>query len=159
VGVPAPSWHKRRPHPDPERLRRTIRTDPETSARLAKIRQHGTSAERAVRSVLHHLGLRFRVHNRDLPGSPDIANRSGGWAIFVHGCFWHRHSGCPRTTTPKRNRAFWEAKFAANRRRDRRVIRELRERGFLVATVWECEAEQRDVLERSLRRNLAVHPS
>src|SRR5213594_720187 len=103
--------------------------DPETSARLARIRQKDTAAEQAVRRVLHELGLRFRVRNRDLPGAPDAANRARRWAVFVHGCFWHAHAGCYRATVPKRNREFWVAKFADNRARDRRVTRELRRRG------------------------------
>jgi DNA mismatch endonuclease (patch repair protein) len=80
------------------------------------------------------------VNNRDLPGSPDIANRSKKWAVFVHGCFWHRHDGCPRTTMPRRNREFWAEKFRANIRRDRKVIERLEACGYLVLIVWECEA-------------------
>src|SRR5690606_627587 len=95
-------------------------TDPETSARLGRIRQRDTSAELAVRRIVHSLGHRYRVSNRDLPGSPGLANRSRRWAIFVHGCFWHRHSRCSRATLPKRDRRFWVAKFAANAARDRR---------------------------------------
>lgn len=146
----------RRERLDPERLRRSLVTDPKTSARLARVRQHSTSAELLVRSAIHALGLRFRVHNRDLPGSPDIANRARHWAVFVHGCFWHRHGGCPRATTPKRNRMFWEAKFESNRKRDRKRARELQEMGFRVMTVWECEAERPQLLLRRLRSTL--HP-
>lgn len=130
--------------------------DAETSARLGRIRQHGTSAELTVRNLLHALGHRFRVHNRDLPGSPDIANRSRKWAVFVHGCFWHRHPGCKRTTTPSRNREFWLQKFKANVARDARVQAALRAAGYRVVVVWECETEEhrrvRRMLERALRR-------
>src|SRR5689334_5614430 len=104
----------------------SIRTDPATSKRMARIRQRDTAAEQLVRKCLKKLGLRFRTENRDLPGSPDIANRFEHWAILVHGCFWHAHEGCPKATVPKRNRPFWLAKFAANRARDRRVLKELR---------------------------------
>lgn len=142
---------RRVPQRDPERLRYSLITDPETSARLARVRQHSTSAERKVRGAIHGLGIRYRIHNRDLPGSPDLANRARGWAVFVHGCFWHRHRGCPRATTPKRNRMFWEAKFEANRARDRKKARELRTLGFRVLTVWECESERPQYLERRLR--------
>ena len=89
---------------------------------------------------LHELGHRYRVRNRDLPGSPDVANRSRRWAVFVHGCYWHRH-GCKATTTPKRNRAFWEAKFARNVERDAESAAALRKLGFTVVVVWECETK------------------
>lgn len=115
--------------------------DPETAARLARIPQARTKPELIVRRELHRLGKRFRVHNRDLPGNPDIANRSKRWAIFVHGCFWHHHPGCKRATIPKRNREFWLSKFAANRERDRRSEKALEQRGFQVITIWECETE------------------
>lgn len=117
-------------------------TDPETSARLGRVRQKGTRSELEVRRLLRGLGHHFRVNNRNLPGSPDIANRRRAWAIFVHGCFWHRHPGCRRATTPKRNRAFWEAKFATNQERDRRVVAALRALGFRTITVWECEVDE-----------------
>jgi DNA mismatch endonuclease (patch repair protein) len=115
--------------------------DRATSARLGRIRQQRTRPEILVRRALHRMGLRFRVHNRDLPGSPDLANRRRRFAIFVHGCFWHHHEGCRRATVPKRNRAFWLAKFAANRTRDRRAEQALEAAGFRVLTIWECEAE------------------
>jgi DNA mismatch endonuclease (patch repair protein) len=129
--------------------------DRETSERLGRIRQHGTSAELAVRHFLHAQGHRYRVQNRDLPGSPDIANRCRKWAVFVHGCFWHRHAGCRRTTTPSRNRAFWLEKFAANVRRDAKVQRQLREEGWRVEVIWECECADSSRL-RMLRRALAT---
>jgi DNA mismatch endonuclease (patch repair protein) len=93
--------------------------DSATSERMGGIRQQGTTPELAVRRALTQLGLRYRVHNRDLPGSPDIAHRGAKWAIFVHGCYWHRHDGCRRSTTPKRNTEFWLAKL----RRSREVYR------------------------------------
>jgi len=127
--------------------------DAETSERLGRIRQHGTSAELTVRRLLHSLGHRFRVHNRDLAGSPDIANRSRRWVVFVHGCFWHRHAGCKRTTTPSRNRQFWLDKFEANVARDMRVQAALREEGYRVVVVWECETQDATRL-RGLRRTL-----
>jgi DNA mismatch endonuclease (patch repair protein) len=132
--------------------------DPDTSLRMAGIRQQDTAAELAVRRVLTDLGHRYRTRNRDLPGSPDIANRSRGWAVFVHGCFWHRHPGCRRSTTPKRNREFWERKFEANVERDRKAARELRRRGLVVVTVWECETRQSNTLLERLRRLLPAPP-
>src|SRR5262249_34210676 len=125
--------------------------DPATSARLGRIRQKDTAAELAVRRVLHELGLRLRIRNRDLPGAPDAANRSRRWAIFVHGCFWHSHAGCRRATVPKRNRDFWLEKFIENRARDARVLRALRRRGYRTLVVWECELERAAKLGRRLR--------
>lgn len=129
-------------------------TDAATSARLGRIRQADTSPELVVRRALHMLGARFRTGRRDLPGSPDIANLTRRWAIFVHGCFWHRHEGCRKTTTPKRNAAFWLSKFEANVARDRRVIRELRRAGIRVLIVWECETSDGDRLASRLKRFL-----
>lgn len=106
---------------------------------MAKIRQRGTSPELVVRAALHQLGLRYRTHNRDLPGSPDLANRRRRWAVFVHGCYWHRHESCPRATTPRTNRAFWEAKFQRNVQRDANAVLALQRLGYRVLVVWECE--------------------
>ena len=116
-------------------------TDAKTSKRMAGIRQADTAPELLVRAALRQAGLRYRIRNRDLPGSPDVANRSARWAVFVHGCYWHRHDGCPRSTTPKRNGDLWRAKFDANVARDARAMESLRERGCRVLVVWECEAE------------------
>jgi DNA mismatch endonuclease (patch repair protein) len=118
---------------------------------MRRQRQKDTKPEVLVRSLLHRSGHRFRASNRDLPGSPDAANRTRQWAVFVHGCYWHAHQGCPRHTVPLRNREFWEEKFAQNRARDARVAAELRDRGYVVVTVWECEVEQPRTLERILR--------
>src|SRR5205809_7315516 len=120
--------------------RATVQTDPATSRRMARIRQRDTSAERLVCNCLRRLGLRFGTRNGDLPGSPDIANRSRRWAVFVHGCFWHAHPRCAKATVPKRNRSFWLEKFTDNRIRDRRVIRALRAKGYRALVIWQCEA-------------------
>jgi DNA mismatch endonuclease, patch repair protein len=133
----------------------TLIRDPDTSARLGRVRQKDTSAECAVRSLLHRLGFRFRLGGHGLPGSPDIANQRRKWAVLVHGCFWHAHRACRRASTPKRNRDFWTRKFAANRARDQRVVRELRRAGFRVAIVWECEiVEKPKMVARRLSRLL-----
>lgn len=131
-----------------------LQVDAVTSKRMAGIRQSGTAAELAVRAVARDLGLRYRLGNRDLPGSPDLANRVRRWAVFVHGCFWHRHAQCRRATTPTRNREFWLEKFCANVARDARVAGELRRRGFRVVTIWECEVGDEQVVRRKLRRLL-----
>jgi DNA mismatch endonuclease (patch repair protein) len=129
-----------------------IRFDAATSRRMGGIRQRDTAPELLVRRALAEHGLRFRIHNRDLPGAPDIANRARKWAVFVHGCYWHRHPGCKRTTTPKRNAAFWLAKFDANVARDARTYRALVEIGYEVLSIWECEAERPDWLEARIAR-------
>lgn len=108
---------------------------------MAGIRQRNTTPEQVVDSTLRSLGLRYRRSVKRLPGSPDFANRKRGWAIFVHGCFWHHHTGCKYATIPKSNTAFWKDKFEANRRRDASAIRSLRSRGFKVILVWECETK------------------
>jgi len=135
-----------------------IVVDDQTSERMGRVRQKGTKPELIVRQIVHALGHRYRVDNRDLPGSPDIANRSRGWAVFVHGCYWHRHRGCSKTTTPTRNRSFWEDKFRANVARDMRAARELRRLGYRVIVVWECQCEGRQPLERRLGRWFAQIP-
>ncbi len=109
---------------------------------MARVRQKHTAPELIVRKVLHRLGLRFTVNgplNRSLPGRPDIVLPRHRTVVFVHGCFWHRHAHCARTTTPHRRREFWVAKFAANRRRDRRVRSRLQRAGWRVLVVWKCE--------------------
>lgn len=137
----------------PSKARVHLVVDRVTSERLGRVRQQGTSPELTVRKIIHRMGHRFRVDNRDLPGSPDIANRTRKWAIFVHGCFWHRHAKCIRATTPKRNRNFWLRKFQQNTARDRRVVAELRANGWAVLTLWECEIELTpNKLERSLNQ-------
>lgn len=95
-----------------------------------------------VAGALRKLGLGYRKDVRNLPGSPDFANKSRRWAIFVNGCFWHRHRGCHRATTPTNNREFWLAKFAQNRKRDADAVRALRRRGYKVFIVWECCAAE-----------------
>jgi len=85
---------------------------------------------------------------RSLPGSPDFANKGKRWAIFVHGCFWHRHSGCHKATIPKANRQFWLTKFTDNRARDARAIRALRADKFRVIVVWECEIAKDELAAR-----------
>lgn len=116
-------------------------TDPRTSSRMALVRQRDTAPELVVRALAHGLGLRYRTRNRDLPGSPDLANRARRWVIFVHGCFWHRHNGCRLASRPKSNAEFWEEKFAANVTRDRAARAALRRQGYAVLTVWECDSK------------------
>ena len=117
---------------------------------MQRVRQRRTKAEDLVAAALSDLGRHYRRNVRRLPGSPDFANQRRGWAIFVNGCFWHHHKGCPRGTIPTRNRAFWLEKFAANRKRDAAKIRLLRQLGLRVVVVWECEALDPPRLARRL---------
>jgi DNA mismatch endonuclease, patch repair protein len=98
------------------------------------------------------MGLRFRLHARDLPGRPDIVLPRWRVAIFVHGCFWHRHARCRKATTPNSNRPFWEQKFAENTKRDKRCIKNMREAGWTVFVVWECETSDERALSLRLKR-------
>jgi len=106
---------------------------------MSRVRQSDTPAELAVRRLLQACGFRFRTQARDLPGSPDIVNRSRGWVIFVHGCFWHGHQGCARFRLPKRNRRSWRKKVESNRERDRLAIEAIEKHGLRALVVWECE--------------------
>jgi DNA mismatch endonuclease (patch repair protein) len=114
-------------------------TDAARSELMKRVKQRGTQVESTVGTALRRAGLSYRKNVRSLPGTPDFANRSKGWALFVNGCFWHRHTNCARSKIPTRNRDFWQEKFRANRRRDARKIRELRQLGLRVVVVWECE--------------------
>jgi DNA mismatch endonuclease, patch repair protein len=109
------------------------------SRNMARIRGRDTGPEIRVRRALHAAGLRFRLHCRDLPGKPDIVLPRWRTAVFVHGCFWHRHPGCPNASVPKTRVAFWDAKFAATVSRDARNIGSLRAMGWNVIIIWECE--------------------
>ena len=106
---------------------------------MAQIRAMNTEPELVVRSVLHNLGYRFRVHSRKLPGRPDIVLPKWELVVQVHGCFWHRHKGCKFAYTPKTRTEFWKNKFAQNVERDCRTHRKLRRLGWRVVTVWECQ--------------------
>src|ERR1700754_5094505 len=117
-------------------------TKKQRSALMSRIRGKDTTPERVVRRLLHKNGLRFRLHPRDLPGHPDIVLPRLRTVIFVHGCFWHRHLGCVKSTTPSTRRAFWEAKFRDNVARDQRKIAELSAQGWKTLTIWECEVKE-----------------
>ena len=113
-------------------------TTPQRSRMMSSIRGKNTWPERMLRSRLFYMGFRYRLHQRNLPGSPDLVFPKYQAVIFVHGCFWHRHEGCRYATTPKANAGFWEQKFQGNVLRDARHATLLRDRGWRVAVVWEC---------------------
>lgn len=112
------------------------------SRMMAGIRSKHTRPELRLRRALHACGLRFRLHARNLPGHPDLLFPRYRAVVFVHGCFWHRHSGCRFATTPATRTEFWEAKFSANIARDEVVLCALRQSGWRVGVVWECELRQ-----------------
>lgn len=124
--------------------------DPVRSKIMRAVKQANTTPELVVRRLLFALGLRFRLHRRDLPGTPDIVLAKYHTAIFVHGCFWHRHTNCPAATVPKTREDFWMHKFAQNVTRDRRKEQELRRAGWSVVTIWECEAKHLTQLQARL---------
>lgn len=118
---------------------------------MRSVGQKRTKPEMVLRRALHTLGYRFRVNVKGLPGSPDLAFTRRKKAVFVHGCFWHRHHGCRYSTQPKTRTTFWNAKFAANVERDRRKKAELESMGWDVETVWECETRQPERLIERMR--------
>ncbi|MGM5031164.1 very short patch repair endonuclease [Tardiphaga sp. 803_E3_N1_3] len=124
------------------------------SEMMSRIRGKGTKPELIVRSAAHRLGYRFRLHVKKLPGSPDLVFRSKNVALFVHGCFWHRHDGCRYCYEPKSNIEFWNQKFKNNVVRDQRVRMGLEELGWRVAVIWECETANSDSLRTRLKELL-----
>lgn len=129
--------------------------DPATRSRMmAGIRSGETYPEKLVRSFLFKRGFRFRKNVRDLPGTPDIVLAKHASVVFVHGCFWHRHSRCKYATSPKTNIKFWEKKLNANRERDRLNQKRLRALGWRVITIWECQLDESH-LERLAKNILA----
>lgn len=106
---------------------------------MSRIKARDTKPEMLLRSLLHREGFRFRLHAKNLPGKPDIVLPKYKTVIFVHGCFWHRHSECKNATMPSTRREFWEEKFNGNIRRDALNRRVLEEAGWKVFVVWECE--------------------
>jgi len=107
---------------------------------MASVPQRNSKPEIAVRRLVHAMGYRYRLHRRDLPGTPDLTFVGRRKVIFVHGCFWHRH-GCKLSTTPRTNAQYWSRKFRENQERDRRVVRQLRSEGWAVLIIWQCQVE------------------
>ncbi len=118
---------------------------------MSRIRGTDTAPEKTVRSILHRLGFRYRLHVKDLPGKPDIVMRKYTTAIFVHGCFWHQHKDCIDGALPKSNTAFWKGKLNGNVERDLKNLALLRNGGWKVCVVWECELKDRGRLTQKLK--------
>lgn len=124
-------------------------TPMERSRRMGLVGSTGSKAEWVVRRLAHGLGYRYRLHRRDLPGTPDLVFPSRRKVVFVHGCFWHDHANCALARLPKSREVFWKEKFGANKLRDKRAARMLRARGWGSLVIWECEL--RDIDRVALR--------
>jgi DNA mismatch endonuclease (patch repair protein) len=125
-------------------------SDELTSKRMSAVRPLDTTPEKVVRKAVTRLGFRYRLHRHDLPGRPDLVFVRRRKVILVHGCYWHRHEGCRRCTTPVRNAELWHEKFARTVARDAKNLAALAEVGWRVLVVWECETTDRAALEARL---------
>ena len=114
-------------------------TKEKRSWNMSRIRSKNTKPELIVRKVLHNSGIRYRLHARNLPGKPDLSNKSKKFAIFVNGCFWHQHKGCKRASIPKSNTDYWIPKLEKNVNRLRENLETLDTMGYRTAVIWECE--------------------
>lgn len=126
-------------------------TTEQRSRVMSRIRGKDTAPELVVRKIAHALGLRFRLNRKNLPGSPDLVFPRWRTAVFVHGCFWHRHPGCSRATMPQTRTDFWQPKLARNVERDRAATAALKKAGWKVAIVWECETKKPDTVSKRLQ--------
>lgn len=118
----------------------------ERSAHMRRIRKRDTKPELVVRRLAHALGLRFRLHRRDLPGTPDLVFPRHRKAIWVHGCFWHQHEGCRLARQPKSRLEYWLPKLARNVNRDRVSRQRIEDSGWQALVIWECETEDSDLV-------------
>ena len=116
-----------------------LKVSEQRSRNMSAIKSKNTKPEIAVRKLLHSMGYRFRLHRKDLPGSPDIVLPKYKTVIFVHGCFWHRHENCKYATTPKTRKEFWEKKFRENINRDNLNQANLSLKGWKIIIIWECQ--------------------
>ncbi len=121
------------------------------SKNMAAIKGKNTMPEIRVRRMLHKMGFRFRLYRKDLPGCPDIVLPRLHLCIFVHGCFWHQHSGCKRATIPESNREFWIIKFQRTLQRDEAAEKELVLQGWQVGVIWECETKDGKLLSAAIQ--------
>ena len=121
---------------------------------MSKIKGKDTKPEKVVRSLLHQMGYRFRLHRRDLPGNPDIVLPKHKKVIFVHGCFWHGHKDCPRAKRPSTNKKFWNEKLSKSTKRDTFNQKKLKEIGWLTLIIWQCEMKESKNLQSKLERFL-----
>jgi DNA mismatch endonuclease (patch repair protein) len=123
----------------------------ERSRQMSLVRSKDTKPELFIRKLLFSMKFRYRLHAKDLPGKPDLVFRSQKKAIFIHGCFWHRHTGCSKATTPSSRTEYWLPKFARNVERDQETLEKLHAMGWQALVVWECELKNMDVLATRLK--------
>ena len=133
-------------------------TAAERSERMRRIRSKDTGPEMIVRRLVHGMGFRYRLHDRTLPGAPDLVFKNKRKVILVHGCFWHFHRVCHQVRLPKSRIEFWKTKFEENRRRDGLNRRKLRAQGWEVLVIWECQTKRAEELARQIRRFLEGRP-
>ncbi len=121
---------------------------------MSSVRSKNTKPEMTVRRVVHAMGFRYRLHSRKLPGQPDMVFTSRRKIIFVHGCFWHMHEGCPNVRLPKSHTDYWRPKLQGNREKDKQNLRKLHEMGWETLVIWECEIEPLGPLRDRIRQFL-----
>ena len=131
-------------------------TPDQRSERMSRVRNKDSKPELIVRRLVHSLGYRYRLHDRQLPGQPDLVFAGRHKVVFVHGCFWHRHSGCALCRLPKSQLDFWQTKLEGNRIRDIENQRKLRELGWDFLVIWECEVKNVDELTVQLQSFLGA---
>lgn len=127
-------------------------TQEKRSEIMANVKGSNTSPERLLKRCLRRLNCRYRSNVGRIPGTPDFMLLGQKKLIFVHGCFWHGHKGCPRARRPKTNKEFWERKIEGNIKRDSRTVRKLRKSGWRVLIIWQCQISDDERLERRLFR-------
>jgi DNA mismatch endonuclease (patch repair protein) len=130
-------------------------TPQERSRNMSRVKGRDTKPELLVRSIVHRLGYRFRLHGKRLPGSPDVVLPRHRKVIFVHGCFWHGHAGCRRAARPSTNREFWDRKIDGNIARDASNLEALRQAGWKVLVIWQCAMKDREHLQHTLSEFLS----
>lgn len=124
---------------------------------MSRVKSKGTAPELKVRKAAHALGLRFRLYRKDLPGKPDLVFSKHRLALFVHGCFWHRHPNCPKASTPKSRDSYWNDKFETNVLRDAKAASSLEQLGWRVEVIWECECRDPEKLREQIKEMFDLH--
>ena len=157
-------WHHRmicsRKYSNSERWRMTDNVSPARRSQLmAGIRGQNTRPEMVVRRIAHRMGLRFRLYRKDIPSRPDLVFPKHRVAVLVHGCFWHQHDGCRYAHIPKSRVRYWTEKFSQNVARDRRNEEALRDVGWRVVVIWECETGDKQLVERKLASSVRHNES
>ena len=127
-------------------------TKSKRSENMSRIKNKNTTPEIIVRKILHSMGYRYRLHTASVYGKPDIVIKTKRKAVFVHGCFWHRHSNCNLATTPKTNTSYWEKKFQTNIARDKIVQEHLSKENWTFLIIWECEIKDKAELKKKLSK-------